>query len=98
MTIRQTPFGIELRRHRLSAGLTQEELAERAGPTHKRAWRPDGGDFFNQNGLLFLGLDQVKATVAELVKQQTGWPWWAAIAVALLTCAAIGTVVEMATR
>ena len=27
---------------------------------------------------------------AELVKQQTGWPWWAAIIVALLICAAIG--------
>ncbi|HZQ57696.1 MAG TPA: hypothetical protein VFA84_06670 [Acidimicrobiales bacterium] len=27
---------------------------------------------------------------AELVKQQTGWPWWAAIIVALLVCAAIG--------
>jgi D-xylose transport system permease protein len=29
--------------------------------------------------------------VAELVKQQYGWPWWAAIIVALLACAAIGT-------
>src|SRR5450631_350133 len=28
--------------------------------------------------------------MAELVKQSYGWPWWAAIAVALLTCAAIG--------
>jgi D-xylose transport system permease protein len=28
--------------------------------------------------------------MAELVKQQTGWPWWAAILVALLACAAIG--------
>jgi D-xylose transport system permease protein len=28
--------------------------------------------------------------VAELVKQQYGWPWWAAIIVALLACAAIG--------
>lgn len=31
MTSRQTLFGLELRRHRLTAGLTQEELAERAG-------------------------------------------------------------------
>src|SRR5688572_6210430 len=31
MTSRQTLFGLELRRHRLLAGLTQEELAERAG-------------------------------------------------------------------
>jgi D-xylose transport system permease protein len=28
--------------------------------------------------------------VAELIKQQYGWPWWAAIIVALLACAAIG--------
>jgi D-xylose transport system permease protein len=27
---------------------------------------------------------------AELVKESTGWPWWAAIIVALLVCAAIG--------
>ncbi|MEY2407033.1 MAG: hypothetical protein QOG39_1949 [Acidimicrobiaceae bacterium] len=27
---------------------------------------------------------------AELVKQQYGWPWWAAIIMALLVCAAIG--------
>jgi len=27
---------------------------------------------------------------AELVKQQYGWPWWAAITVALLACAGIG--------
>jgi D-xylose transport system permease protein len=29
---------------------------------------------------------------AELVKQSTGWPWWAAIIVALLVCAVIGAV------
>lgn len=28
--------------------------------------------------------------MAELVRQSTGWPWWAAIAVALIACAAIG--------
>jgi D-xylose transport system permease protein len=27
---------------------------------------------------------------AELVKDSTGWPWWAAIVIALLACAAIG--------
>ena len=27
---------------------------------------------------------------AELVKQRYDWPWWAAIVVALLACAAIG--------
>src|SRR5712691_8576113 len=30
--------------------------------------------------------------VAELVKPSVGWPWWAAILVALLVCAAIGAV------
>jgi D-xylose transport system permease protein len=30
--------------------------------------------------------------MAELVKQSYGWPWWAAVAVALLACAAIGAV------
>src|SRR6202048_1531293 len=29
---------------------------------------------------------------AELIKQSYGWPWWAAIIVALLVCAAIGAV------
>ncbi len=29
---------------------------------------------------------------AELVKQSTGWPWWAAVLLALLFCAAIGAV------
>jgi D-xylose transport system permease protein len=29
---------------------------------------------------------------AEFVKQGTGWPWWAAIIVALIACAAIGVV------
>jgi D-xylose transport system permease protein len=29
---------------------------------------------------------------AELVKQQLDWPWWAAILVALLACAAIGAI------
>ena len=28
--------------------------------------------------------------VAELVKESTGWPWWAAVLAALLACAAIG--------
>jgi D-xylose transport system permease protein len=27
---------------------------------------------------------------AELVKESTGWPWWAAVLIALLVCAAIG--------
>jgi D-xylose transport system permease protein len=28
--------------------------------------------------------------MAELVRESTGWPWWAAIAVALITCAGVG--------
>jgi D-xylose transport system permease protein len=30
--------------------------------------------------------------VAELVKQSSGWPWWAAVVVGLLACAAIGAI------
>ena len=30
--------------------------------------------------------------VAELVKQSSGWPWWAAVIVGLLVCAAIGAI------
>jgi D-xylose transport system permease protein len=30
--------------------------------------------------------------VAELVKQSSGWPWWAAVIVGLLACAAIGAI------
>jgi D-xylose transport system permease protein len=30
--------------------------------------------------------------MAELVKQSYGWPWWAAIAVSLVACAAIGAI------
>ncbi len=30
--------------------------------------------------------------MAELVRQSMGWPWWAAVVVALLVCAAIGAV------
>ena len=32
--------------------------------------RPDGGDFFNQNGLLFLSLDEVRDTTQQLIKAQ----------------------------
>jgi hopanoid biosynthesis associated RND transporter like protein HpnN len=33
-------------------------------------FRPDGGAFFNQNGLLFLSLPEVKDTTAQLIKAQ----------------------------
>ena len=32
--------------------------------------RPDGGAFFNQNGLLFLSLDEVRDTTQQLIKAQ----------------------------
>lgn len=32
--------------------------------------RPDGGAFFNQNGLLFLSLDEVRETAQQLIKAQ----------------------------
>ena len=39
--------------------------------------RPDGGPFFNQNGLLFLSLPEVKDTTQQLIKAQ---PFLAALA------------------
>ncbi|MGH8324580.1 MAG: MMPL family transporter, partial [Steroidobacteraceae bacterium] len=57
------------------------ELAERAAAELSAALakdpkrfpavrRPDGGDFFNKNGLLFLPYDQVKATVDQMIAAQ----------------------------
>lgn len=34
------------------------------------AWRPDGGPFFDRNGLLLLSLDEVRAVTGDLVRQQ----------------------------
>jgi uncharacterized protein len=51
-----------------AARLTQKLIAN---PTlFPHVLRPDGGDFFNQNGLLFLSLPEVKNTTQQLIKAQ----------------------------
>uniref|UniRef100_UPI0035C9B112 MMPL family transporter n=1 Tax=uncultured Enterovirga sp. TaxID=2026352 RepID=UPI0035C9B112 len=45
-------------------------LASVKDPNIRGAWRPDGGPFFDRNGLLLLPLDQVKTTTEALVQQQ----------------------------
>ena len=60
----QTPELAESAAARLSAALAQDHahfLSVR---------RPDGGDFFNQNGLLFLPLAEVRQTTQELIRAQ----------------------------
>jgi len=39
-------------------------------PSFTRVRRPDGGPFFNRNGMLFLDLPEVQATTAQLIKAQ----------------------------
>ncbi|MDB5592697.1 MMPL family transporter [Enterovirga sp.] len=46
-------------------------LAEPAHPAIRRAWRPDGGPWFDRHGLLLLPVDQVRSTT-EALKQQSG--------------------------
>ena len=40
------------------------------GKALRKIWRPDGGAFFDQNGLLLLPADQLKATLDQLQTQQ----------------------------
>jgi hopanoid biosynthesis associated RND transporter like protein HpnN len=51
-----------------AARLTQKLAANPAFFSHVR--RPDGGPFFNQNGLLFLPLKDVQDTTQQLIKAQ----------------------------
>ncbi len=51
-----------------AARLTEKLEANPKLFTHVR--RPDGGAFFNQNGLLFLSLREVKDTTQQLIKAQ----------------------------
>lgn len=44
-------------------------LSSHPGPATKSAWRPDGGPFFDRNGLTLLPMDQLKATLAQLEQQ-----------------------------
>ena len=41
-----------------------------ASPQFTRVRRPDGGPFFNQNGMLFLPLKEVEATTSQLIRAQ----------------------------
>ncbi|TDR94943.1 MMPL family transporter [Enterovirga rhinocerotis] len=47
-----------------------EALRGARNPAILSAWRPDGGPFFDRNGLLLLPLDEVRATTQGLVQQQ----------------------------
>jgi hopanoid biosynthesis associated RND transporter like protein HpnN len=59
-----TPELAESAAARLSATLQKDH-------THfTRVRRPDGGPFFNQNGLLFLSLPEVQQTTQQLIKAQ----------------------------
>ena len=51
-----------------AARLTERLAANPKLFTHVR--RPDGGAFFNQNGLLFLPLKEVQSTTQQLIKAQ----------------------------
>ncbi|MEO8302318.1 MAG: MMPL family transporter, partial [Rhizomicrobium sp.] len=51
-----------------AARLTEKLAADPARFSHVR--RPDGGAFFNQNGMLFLPLKDVQDTVQQLIKAQ----------------------------
>ncbi len=51
-----------------AARLTEKLAADRRHFSHVR--RPDGGDFFNRNGLLFLPLKDVQDTTRQLIKAQ----------------------------
>ena len=45
-------------------------LEEKPGPAIRKVWRPDGGPFFDRNGLLLLPTPEVKTVVEGLIKQQ----------------------------
>ena len=51
-----------------AARLTEKLAANPALFSHVR--RPDGGTFFNQNGLLFLSLNEVRDTTQQMIKAQ----------------------------
>lgn len=51
-----------------AARLTEKLAANPTMFSHVR--RPDGGQFFNQNGLLFLPLNEVQETTQQLIKAQ----------------------------
>jgi hypothetical protein len=61
----ETPELAEAGATRLAAA-----LSERPGPNIQKVWRPDGGPFFEKNGLLLLPNEELKRTLAQLTEQQ----------------------------
>src|SRR6185369_16098987 len=51
-----------------AARLTEKLVADKRLFNHVQ--RPDGGPFFNQNGMLFLSLKEVQDTTQQLIKAQ----------------------------
>lgn len=62
--------GVTPERTEQGASALANSLAARTD-TFMSIRRPDAGEFFTQNGLLFLPLDKVKATTEQLVKAQS---------------------------
>ncbi len=52
-----------------AAAKLEAALSSHPGPATKSSWRPDGGPFFDRNGLMLLPPDQLKATLAQLEQQ-----------------------------
>ena len=48
-----------------------EALSAKSGPAIEKVWRPDGGPFFDHNGLMLLPIADVKATTEKLMQQAT---------------------------
>lgn len=46
-----------------------ETLSAHPGSAIEKAWRPDGGPFFQKNGLLFLPTEEVRQTIGQLTAQ-----------------------------
>ncbi|NNM72472.1 MMPL family transporter [Enterovirga sp. DB1703] len=60
----ETPELAESAAARLTAA-----LAEKPGPNIRKVWRPDGGPYFEKNGLLLLPLEDLKRTLAQIGEQ-----------------------------
>ena len=60
----ETPELAEGAAARLAGALSQDR-----GGTLRKVWRPDGGPFFDRNGLLFLPTDELKTTLGQLTAQ-----------------------------
>ncbi|HVO89194.1 MAG TPA: MMPL family transporter [Casimicrobiaceae bacterium] len=54
----------------LASSALAKRLQERSENAFRAVWRPDGGPFFEREGLLFLPLDELKKTTEQLVEAQ----------------------------